>query len=417
MRDALSTWLARAVEDEILGWHARGLALRLCLTCDDITAGLLLAAEPRLLTEAELTEPDIAITGGAAAFAQVLRADPPPGAQSFGALLRHDTGLHIKAKPLAQAQALAALERLVELARPEQPYARPPAFDHAPEAVTGHRRVIRTAAGRGALIHWLEAGDGPPLVFLHTAGADARQYLHQMADRVLQTRYRMIAFDLPWHGQSSGAFSGESAVEVTANYRLTEAAYLDWTCAALEQIAGAPAIVVGCSMGAGMALTVTARRPDLVRGCIALEAPLRAPGRRSEALTDARIADSQHNPAYVRALLGPGSPQQHRDEACGIYAQARPGVYMGDLAYYSDEYDGAALARDLRAGGRPVALLTGSYDYSASPANTRALVDELDSPTVRFAEMPGLGHFPMIEDPSAFRPYLLDALDQMEEAP
>ena len=55
-------------------------------------------------------------------------------------------------------------------------------------------------------------------------------------------------------------------------------------------------------------------------------------------------------------------------------------------------------------------MLTGSYDYSASPANTRQLVAAIGEGAARFTEMDGLGHFPMIEDPDRFRPYFIDAL-------
>lgn len=407
----LTRWVARAAADPVLAWHCRGLSLRLCLRCGPVTAGLLLCDEPRPLAGDDLRNPDIAITGDTAGFDRLMRPDPPPGSHSFGALLRHDTGLAITAQPVPQAQALAALERLVELARPERADPAGHGFAHDPATVTGRRAVLRRGSEARAMLHWIEAGNsGPTVVFLHTAGADSRQYLHQLADTELQGRYRMMAFDLPWHGMSSG----EDGRETTVGYRLTEAAYLDWCVTFIEQVAGGPVILAGCSMGATMALTVTARRPDLVRGCIALEAPMTAPGRRSDLLTDARIADSQHNPAYVRAMLGPVCPQTQRDEACAIYAQARPGVYMGDLSYYSDEYDGAGIAAPLRAADRPLALLTGSYDYSASPDNTRALCRAIGMDKVWFREMQGLGHFPMIEDPTAFRPHFLAALQQME---
>lgn len=405
----LNAWAARAVADTIFGWHCRGLSLVLRLRTPDSSVGVLLCEAPRLLTAQECTQTDILIEGRQEAYDQIGSANPPPGSHSFGALLRHDTGIAISSEPLKQAQSLAALERLIELARPERPYFKGYGFDHDETAVMGHRKRLRTSCNRDASIHYLEAGRGVPIVFLHTAGADSRQYLHQLADCELRASYRMLAFDMPWHGLSSG----EGNHEFTAGYQLTEKAYLDWCANFVEQVAGGPAIIIGCSMGAAIALTLTARRPDLVLGCIALEAPMTAPGRRSELLTDARIADSQHNPAYVRAMLGPNCPQRQRDEACAIYAQARPGIYMGDLAYYSNEYDGARIAAPLARSGRPVALLTGSYDYSASPANTRELHDAVNSDNVTFTEMPELGHFPMIEDPTRFRPHLLMALKRL----
>jgi len=232
-----------------------------------------------------------------------------------------------------------------------------------------------------------------------------------VADVELQRRHKMLAFDMPLHGQSGGV----TGSDVHGNRPLTAKNYRDWCVTFIEEVVGAPAFVVGCSMGAAMALTLTADRPDLVRGCIALEAPLRAPGRRCDLLADARVANGWHNPAYVRALLSPSAPQRFRDEACAIYEQARPGVYMADLAYYSDEYDGAALAGKLNSCGRPIALLTGSYDYSASPGNTRELQAAIGGANVRFAEMAGLGHFPMIEDPDRFRPHLLEALGYLND--
>lgn len=265
------------------------------------------------------------------------------------------------------------------------------------------------------MIHWLEVvhdtATAAPILMLHTAGADARQYLHQLSDTQLGARHALFAFDMPWHGQSSG----EGGCETTHAYQLAEAMYLDWCVTFIEQVIGEPVVVMGCSAGAAMALTLTARRPDLIAGCIALEAPLRAPGRRSDLLADARVAGGMHNPAYVRALLAPASPQRFRDEAAAIYAQGRPGVYMGDLAYYSDDFDGAALAPALARSARPICLLTGAYDYSASPDSTRALWELIGRDVADFTVMEDLGHFPMIENPPAFRPYLLTALDKIRE--
>jgi pimeloyl-ACP methyl ester carboxylesterase len=59
--------------------------------------------------------------------------------------------------------------------------------------------------------------------------------------------------------------------------------------------------------------------------------------------------------------------------------------------------------------------MTGSYDYSASPANTRLLCQAIGSDNLSFTEMSGLGHFPMIEDPTVFRPHFIDALRRIEE--
>src|ERR1700730_16618894 len=48
-----------------------------------------------------------------------------------------------------------------------------------------------------------EAGVGIPLLCLHTAGADSRQYRHLLNDASVTDRYRVIAFDMPYHGRSN----------------------------------------------------------------------------------------------------------------------------------------------------------------------------------------------------------------------
>ncbi len=398
MRPALEAWLARCAADAVLRRAASGLRTGIGVSC---------AGEPPVwlhLGEGEGRRDEVTIAAAPDAWARLFaEAVPAPGWQSFGAILRLNPSFTVVGAAEAVAPALAVLERMVELARPAaDPLPAPPApRDYA--RVEG-RFVAVAGPGGERLLSTLVAGEGPPLVFLHTAGGDGRQFLHQLADTGLAAAWRMHAFDLPGHGRS-GTTPGWSA---GAEYRLTLADYRDWCVAYLDQAVGEPAVLVGCSMGAAMALVLAAERPDLVRGAVALEAPWRAPGRRTPLLADARVNPQLHNAAYVRALLGPQSPPEFRDEACWIYSQAGFGVYLGDLWFYSEEFDGAAVAPALARGHTPIHLLTGAYDYSASPESTRTLAEAIGHAT--FAVMPGLGHFPMLEHPDAFRPHLLAAL-------
>ena len=61
--------------------------------------------------------------------------------------------------------------------------------------------------GRANRIYFEEAGQGIPLLCVHTAGADARQWRHLLEDRTVTSRYRVIAYDLPYHGRSLPAQS------------------------------------------------------------------------------------------------------------------------------------------------------------------------------------------------------------------
>ena len=69
-------------------------------------------------------------------------------------------------------------------------------------------------------LYFEEAGQGIPLVCLHTAGADGRQFRHLLADPEITNRFRVIAFDMPWHGKSTPPDGWEKT-----EYRLTTASY------------------------------------------------------------------------------------------------------------------------------------------------------------------------------------------------
>jgi pimeloyl-ACP methyl ester carboxylesterase len=70
------------------------------------------------------------------------------------------------------------------------------------EPITG-RYMHLDLFGRQHRIYVEQAGEGMPLLCLHTAGADGRQYRALMNEERVTRRHRVIAFDMPWHGKSS----------------------------------------------------------------------------------------------------------------------------------------------------------------------------------------------------------------------
>jgi pimeloyl-ACP methyl ester carboxylesterase len=249
------------------------------------------------------------------------------------------------------------------------------------------------------------AGDAgaSALVMLHTAGADSRQFHAIMADEELRRQWHMIAFDMPSHGRS------EMAADAWRGYRLNRERYLDVVRTVLETATGGrKAVLLGCSMGAAMALHAARELPGLVQGAVALEAPFRSPGRRTAALAHAQVNQAAHNPSYVRGLMGPGSPLAERRRAAWIYSQGGFGTYAGDLSFYSEDFDADRDVAGLDGTRVPVELLTGSYDDSATPADSSRVAALI--PGAEFREMRELGHFPMTEHPGVFLGYLKPAL-------
>ena len=61
------------------------------------------------------------------------------------------------------------------------------------EPITG-RYMQLDIHGRPHRLYWEEAGSGIPLVCLHTAGADGRQYRALLNDPKITERFRVIVF-------------------------------------------------------------------------------------------------------------------------------------------------------------------------------------------------------------------------------
>ncbi|MFH8681583.1 alpha/beta fold hydrolase [Streptomyces lydicus] len=98
----------------------------------------------------------------------------------------------------------------------------------------------------------LDTGTGQPLVLLHGGFLDHRMWDDQIP--VLSARYRVIAPDARGHGQSANA---------TAPFRHT-----DDLAELLRHLGTGPAILVGVSMGAGIAVDTALEHPELVSALV-----------------------------------------------------------------------------------------------------------------------------------------------------
>ncbi len=251
-----------------------------------------------------------------------------------------------------------------------------------------------------------EAGQGRALLCLHTAGADSRQYRHLLNDAEVTRRFRVIAFDLPWHGRST-----PPAGWWLAKYRLTTQSYLAmvravWLALGLER-----PVVMGCSMGGAIVLKLAADHQDELSGIIGLESSTYAPGRYNDFLHHPAIHGGELCASYTYGLNAPASPEAGKRENWWYYSQSGPGVYQGHVHYYSNDWDAREDIRRIDTNKCRVSLLTGEYDYSCTPEMTAAVAAAI--PGARFTIMPGIGHFPMVENYPLFRRFLLPELELM----
>lgn len=119
---------------------------------------------------------------------------------------------------------------------------------------------------KGVKTHYLEAGEGDPLVLIHGggSGADARGNWMSCIPEYAK-RFRVIAVDMPGFGKSEKPDP--------ANYSYGQSNRNAHMTAFIEAIAdGAPVYLIGNSMGGATALGVTIARPDLVRKLVLMGA-------------------------------------------------------------------------------------------------------------------------------------------------
>ena len=130
------------------------------------------------------------------------------------------------------------------------------------EPIVG-RYVPVTARNASLRVFVEEAGQGVPLLCLHTAGADSRQWRHVLNDAEITRRFRVIAFDLPYHGRSTPPDQWW-----LSKYRLTTQGYLDIIRAVWKTLELERPVVMGCSMGGAISLKVAAEYQNELTGIV-----------------------------------------------------------------------------------------------------------------------------------------------------
>jgi pimeloyl-ACP methyl ester carboxylesterase len=270
------------------------------------------------------------------------------------------------------------------------------------EPITGGyvRLPIRDTPHR---IYLEQAGEGVPLLCLHTAGADSRQFRDLLNDPAVLNQFRVITFDLPWHGKSSPPDGWWRQT-----YELTAASYIDTVLSIISALQLDRPLVMGCSIGGKAVLYLAAQHAQQVGGIIGLQSGSRVePYYDIDWLDRPDVHGGRVCAGVVSGLMGPDVPEAARWETLWHYMQGGPGVFKGDLNFYRFDDAGTILgAIDVTT--CPVYLLTGEYDYSCTPADTLEVHRAI--PGSDATVMDGLGHFPMSEDYGRFRDYLLPVL-------
>lgn len=266
------------------------------------------------------------------------------------------------------------------------------------ESVIG-RYMHLSVAGVEQRIFFEEAGQGTPLLCLHTAGADSRQYRQLLNDSEITKSFRVIAFDLPWHGRSMPPDKWWEQ-----EYLLTADVYAETVERFAEALGLDRPIVMGCSMAGSLILELVRRDPTKWRCAIGLSGASNVKGRFQDWSLAPDINAQQSVASWTSSLMAPMSPESSKREVWWIYSQGGPGIYRGDTYFYSVDLDLRGREGEIDTSRCPVYLLTGEYDHACTVADTQATIDAI--PGAKGGRMTGIGHFPVSENYPLFKTYL-----------
>jgi pimeloyl-ACP methyl ester carboxylesterase len=256
----------------------------------------------------------------------------------------------------------------------------------------------------GNRIHYVEEGEGRPIVFLHGLGAQLHHFRHTLFGR-FGPGYRLIALDRPGSGHSVRA-SG-------ATGRLPEQAEI--VRRFIEGLGLEKPLVVGHSLGGAIALTLALEHPRTISG-IALLAPLtHMEARVREKFGSLYIASPLLRRIMAHTLAVPAGLKYARRTLAFVFGpQATPAGYMveggGWLGlrpshFYATSTDIVAIERDLglieqRYGEitLPAGILFGARDRVLGiDIHGRPMADKIGG--LDFERVDGLGHMPQFIDP------------------
>ena len=245
--------------------------------------------------------------------------------------------------------------------------------------------------------YWTAGTAGPTVVLLHGATLDHRAWAPQT--EALADRFRVVVPDLRGHGESTGDFAFEDAVQDVL--------------ALLDEVSVPRVVLVGLSLGANIAQEVLHREPDRVQALVVADATCNTTARAPWAapMTVAAL--------NAQAMLAGDDFGRHAAEATAIDPQVQ--AYALEVnAHRSNQETVAILSSLLTTALRseptyrlpvPTLLVHGDRDRIGDIATgTRAWAGR--EPLAAYAVIPDAGHASNLDNPEVFTAVLRTFLDR-----
>lgn len=263
----------------------------------------------------------------------------------------------------------------------------------------------------GYRLHYLEAGDGPPVLLLHGFGGSAEIW-RATGEILAAAGYRALAFDCLGFGRSDKPTDAAYSLELIAGLYAT----------ALDQLGIERVAIVGHSMGGKYALATALLYPQKVTGLALVATDGFAPAAAMSKIGKYPLACwfmlwlSGRRP-LVSAMMGAAYHQPEVFVTDAIIDQSCQAFHGWEnihaLTALSQRYD----ATDLELTGlrarlgelRIPSLLTWGENDQIFPVKQSADAAR-EIPNARLATFPNCGHFPQVEAARPFHGLILSFL-------
>jgi pimeloyl-ACP methyl ester carboxylesterase len=256
---------------------------------------------------------------------------------------------------------------------------------------------------QGSDLYYEEKGDGIPILLIHPSGATASTW-GAAADDLAEVG-RVVAYDRRGYRRSGG----EPVRSIPTH--TGDAATL------LDALQSPPAVVVGTSVGATIAIDLALRRPDLVRAVVAHESPWRVtrqPPTISQLAALARmgwLASRGRHFEAAAAFLRFAYTYRDGGTAWDAFPEEWRGAVQENataaLADIRIAIGGYPSAHELAAMRPPVVCTYGARSTETMARVTRSLAGTI--PTAEVIELQGAGHAAAFDAPANFVQAIVEA--------
>jgi pimeloyl-ACP methyl ester carboxylesterase len=247
----------------------------------------------------------------------------------------------------------------------------------------------------GIDIHWTSSGKGPQtVIFVHGWTCDETSWREQTP--AIGKSYRVITLDLPGHGKSGLPRDGKFSMDLFA--RAVEAVRVE---AKVDK-----AVFAGHSMGTPVIRHYALMFPQRVSALVLVDGLVQlagvTPAFNPPAMTGPAGLKAREN--LVRSFFGPNTAPELQKHILQMTLSAKEATANGAMqATWNPS--------NLKPGAISVPVL-GLYADKSSLSNREAMKRLYSN--LEYHEIPGTGHFLMMEKPQEFNRLLLDFLGKLK---